>query len=116
MPKLRQHRARLPGAQIRTGPGPLRGAWLARLSPSCHPYHFSLQLPHPRTSCPSPLNRCDPPIRCRSRASKTQRRPRSSRNATCQTRSRPRESGSPSPWRPDQADVPAGTTPNRSNW
>jgi hypothetical protein len=103
------HRARLPGAEIRIGSGPLRGAGVARFPPPCHPRHRGLWLPHPRTRGLSPLSRHNPPRRCRSRSSTTQRRPRSGRNDTCQTQSQPYASGSPSPWRLGSLDVLAAT-------
>ncbi len=45
-------RARLPRAQARPGPGPLRGPHLARLAPPRHPRHRRPGIPHPRAARP----------------------------------------------------------------
>lgn len=46
------HRTRLPRAQTRSRPGPLRGTHLARLAPPRHPRHRRPSLPHPQAARP----------------------------------------------------------------
>ncbi|WP_434090731.1 IS701 family transposase [Streptomyces hirsutus] len=46
------HRARLPRAQARSGPGPLRGPHLARLAPPRHLRHRRPGIPHPPAARP----------------------------------------------------------------